>query len=678
MCIRNPRNLWKLGFVVIAFLYIIDVFGTTITIPVRKAPDERHHFALVVFFVEHDLLEFNRREIKTDRYDVNHLAHPPFYYYLLAQAAKLVFPTLGPGFFSEETTLFEVQSVFWIKAFRVISIVIFTTIYLLGVYMCLRKIVHCNILTIPASLLLCVLWFFLSSRLMGAAVLSNDAMAIAVWPWLLYIVICGLYGFASLRKYYLVVAAVISSALMTKATLFPLGVTAAIVCFFAVMTVVKTAGTAIEPGNTSLTLRWQSLWAKWRSMFREIGFVYIAIGLAVALIPISAIIIDYSKYGSIAPAFYEVHPNIDPKSRLFNVELLNHPLSFLHIAENIIDKLWSSTIGVYGHGFYYITATGPISGQIYLGLTMVICIVSTIIYWRTRDKTWLLIALSSGVYIIFIAIFIIEMYSVHLTRGHFASQGRYTVGYFEMSLLSVVGITERLNYLSRRTGSLSWLLAGAAYTAILVLTLLLIRPWGLTGYSLLLADQDGRAAALLAKRVIPASAMTFESPAVKAKKIGLKAGRSGGYPDAEAVVLNSSSPRFSITVSLPVNLYQKLEGTAGEPRRCSEILISTNRSMRIRMEWADRTMALEPFEFATVPIQVLGSEFAARLHLSLNENVIEMLRHIRWPKSQIFVYGVLASTCPPASHSLRCDSTHGASLLNSCKYLAEGRSEPSS
>ncbi len=620
-------TLLKLGFVLAALFYITQIVRTSTSVPARAAPDERHHFALVVFFVEHDLLDFDREHVRTDRHDFNHLSHPPFYYYLVARAARIVFPALGPGFFSAERGTFLAQSESWVHVFRLSSIILFTPIYLFGVYLCLRTLISSRICTVPASLALFLLWSFLSSRLMAAAVLSSDAMSMAAWPWLLYVVLCAFQGPTNPRWYYFSAVFAVTLAMMAKATLFPL---------IAIVAVVGLYGATAAPlGSPS--------WRRLQFVLAEIGAARIGAGLAVVSIPLASIVVDYARYGSIAPPFYLVYPDVDPEAKFFNQTLLQHPLGFWRLSFEIIDRMWRSTIGVYGHKFNYTTGTGPLTGLLYLGCVAAVGAAAAIGCVLSRGdgrQAWLVIATTSGAYVLFVALFLVQMYQMHVSRGHFAAQGRYTIGYFEMSLLSMVALGERLIYhgraLSRRPRAA---ISTGVYLTIGALTVLLIRPWGLTGYSLFAARRDGTAAALLARRVIPASELTFQGSAVRVDEVGTRAGSRGGYSDAGAIMLRSSARSFEVAVSAPARPREAATYPADPAKRCGELLVSTNRGVRITGSPAD-VISIDPYEFALVP-----ATGTTKIHVVLNENVIERVRNSSWPPTSVFVYGWLPRAC---------------------------------
>jgi hypothetical protein len=261
------------------------------------------------------------------------------------------------------------------------------------------------------------------------------------------------------------------------------------------------------------------------------------------------------------------------------------------------------------------------------------------------------VLICSFTYLSFIVFYTLQMYHFMLSRAMFSAVGRYTIGYLELAMLaSVVAGVAAVRAL-RPSGPRIAASVGL-YLVLGFLVLLVARPWAMTGYSVSFAAQDGSARMLMKDRVIPGSAMSFQGSEARIAKARGR-GRDGSFPDEKATGFVANAPEFVVTATLPANGRNLAEKRfENQPNVClrHSILVSADRAVSVAIDRSNKATFVQPYQLVRLPVTLTGpldadKPITLKLHIALNENPVDWVRHRARKQTHFFVYGLLAERC---------------------------------
>lgn len=432
----SSERTWNKPFLVaMLFLSGILVSVYSATTPIARSPDERHHFAYAYGIYKQNLNPlFDRSLILSDGDDLNHLRHPPAYYFIIASAMYFLdidkdFRNLGVPPAEYEAALSRSS----IPVLRKISIFLYF-ISLFGVYKLITLLTKFKFVSGFHSILVASLILYIPSRLHIAGTVNNDALVVAVWPYMAYYCIKSVIYRNPSSTLLLLTTSMIG--VLTKVTML-------IVAFPLVIIVLLFLSMKICSGR-------QNIYEHIRKWKNEISNNRLS---SIAVLSIFMIILSYFsvyfvtsliKYGSINPTYTQIYQISDDDNK-FKIDLSDEEKHarfprWIDMATSVIISSWRTTTGVFGHGYLYVES--DIRIELILIITAVFIsllnVVFIVIFGKQRKFITLSISLTFiSIPILFYYVWIDWNWSNWATNGRIGVQGRYTIGAVELGLIGV-------------------------------------------------------------------------------------------------------------------------------------------------------------------------------------------------------------------------------------------------
>ncbi|MDI6027870.1 glycosyltransferase family 39 protein [Corticibacterium sp. UT-5YL-CI-8] len=404
------NSFWKLAIFAVLFVSCAITFGYSALTPSTKAPDERHHFAYGYGIYQQNFNPlFNRSKIFTSGDAVNHLRHPPAYYYLVA--ATIGAFNLDKDFPKNLSSMRAFDSQFESKGIPIVrnSLLFLYAIYLVGIYAILKYLVQRGYLNGAAAVGGALLTTFIPSRMFVAGAVSNDALILAIWPFLFLSGIKALLEKDSRALAYFLALAALSA--LTKLTLAVAAVPLSLALLFCFFT---------KPRDFLKSAKGPHFWTA--------AAICILLTAAASLYYGSAI----AQFGTPNPTYAQIY---GIKHDKFNNGPAEIERSFFDIGYSVLTGSTKSTVGILGRGFLYSDAD-PASSAALIFVVMItglLISLSYLLFKRNIQSSipFILISTTFFFYIVWIN-WNVNNWELHSRLG---TQGRYTIGALEVGII---------------------------------------------------------------------------------------------------------------------------------------------------------------------------------------------------------------------------------------------------
>lgn len=407
----------------------ISLLSSVVT-PSRAGPDERHHFTHIMALAQDPVVFPPRYErIWTDKKgDGNHLIHPPLYYMLMALPYRFlenreVFSEKG----LEKDRYGFISSQVMVPVLRLPSLA-FTLLGLWGIYRLLFLMVTRLGLWPFWAVCGALITTLVPSFTFVGAVLNNDALVLAVWPFLIESTLRFCLDF--LGRDALRVMAWGSAVILTKATLWPMLIFCLIAIAIVSMQKVREHGIA----SSSIELKYS------KSRFASLGTLFPCCFLALALYYLLAM---FARYGAFQPSYSTVFGILPEQSKWYRGPIAE-PLDFNAVfvfAETMFQKLFFSMIGVIRTDAFFQANYATERGFCFiLGLFGLILVNLPALYftlprnYQSRAWSFVLPMFALG----FLMIFGIRAFFAYRASGYIGIQGRYLIGYLHLLIFGLL------------------------------------------------------------------------------------------------------------------------------------------------------------------------------------------------------------------------------------------------
>jgi hypothetical protein len=436
------------GILLLSFL--ISALGSAVLSP-RGAPDERHHYSYVKYVAEHPF-EFPPRfeNMRTDYGDPNHLVHPPLYYQLMAIPYAFLDVDRQLEAISETDEFGGLTSEAVIPPLRAASLVL-VAVHLVGVFVLLAYLVRAGMLPAWGAIVAAACLGLVPAFTYVAGTLNNDVLALALWPYLALSVIR--YVYEGDRTYAYVAVMVGAAAILTKATLWVLVVISAFAVVGAIATRAYRGGRA--RATRAIGDAFRRLWVVIRpeSPGQRVLFLVSVISAGIA---ISYLLAMEMRYGSVQPGYTTVYGLPPEESKFRNIPeggiVAKTPLEFAMWASAL---LFRSLFGVLGQHERIYPPDPEFLTQLLMALAVLGLVLAVIRAFRHRRdsdrRDWIMIGLMLPA-LVFLGVFLLRAYVSYHRVGHFGAQGRYLIGYIDLWVVGLIG----LSWMAIRRAKSAW------------------------------------------------------------------------------------------------------------------------------------------------------------------------------------------------------------------------------
>lgn len=432
--------------VAVAVVAVLAVSGlstalTSAVLTARDAPDERHHYTYVQHLARHPL-QFPPRyeEIRSDRRDPNHLIHPPLYYQLMAIPYSLL--DVERQLTEPVRTLDRyglVSSFVAIAPLRTASL-IFAVIHLIGLYLLLRELVSMRVLPGWGAVLVAACVALVPAFVFIAGTLNNDALVLAIWPFLVLATFRFLRDPRPANAY--LATALTAAAVLTKATLWWLALVCALaVAVRAVLAVEfrgRPVGEIVRRVRTSLSPVSTGEW------------VLLGVAVVVAAAATTELAVRAIRYGAIQPPYHVVFGLPMEESQFYRVpEGGVATKSFSEFVALYAPLTARTLFGVITHGERVFPLHPGRFAQV-VGLLLVLTLL--LVAWRLLRGRQAVDWIAAGLFAVVLAylvLVLVKAFRAYHGFGHFGAQGRYYIGYLDLWVVALVSSLARVRSMAR-------------------------------------------------------------------------------------------------------------------------------------------------------------------------------------------------------------------------------------
>lgn len=434
------RFTGPVSFGVIAIL-ILSFLVTAITsalLPPRSGPDERHHYSYVKYMAENPFQFPPRFErIFTDDGDRNHLMHPPLYYQLMSIPYRIIdvdrsLTSVG----READTYGRVSSQAMIPLLRSASLA-FVVLHLAGLFLLLGYLVGAGVLRAWAAPVAAACLSLVPAFTFIRGTLNNDALAMAIWPFLALAL--ARYFLEESRPQLYVAVLLTSAAALTKPTLWILVATIAI--FVTATVVLRALRAARSDGSRGITRVAAQCWSAVRPSSVRQGLLFGSAVTSVGLVVFYLATMQL-RYGSMHPfpsAVYDFEPT-GSRTQL-------PPTTPLEFTSWSLSLLFRSLFGILGqHERIYPSNPGRLVQVIALLALVSLALGAWRLVTKRRradnrlDRLALFLLIPG---LLFIASFLVRGWTDYHTRSHISAQGRYLIGYVDLWVIGTLALAGR-------------------------------------------------------------------------------------------------------------------------------------------------------------------------------------------------------------------------------------------
>ena len=418
--------------VLLAASGVITTLNGTIAAP-GTLPDEKHHFAYIQYVAEH-FGEFPvaYRNIFTDfPGNPNHLIHPPLYYYLMALPYLWLDPLRDYPALGEELSGpgINAAALVAIPVLRVFS----RCLVLLGLYGSFRFLVFLvgvGLLRPWSALVATALISFVPAFLYTGAGLNNDALSLALWPFL---AVCCLGFFLQGRRDLLWPSVfLIGACVLTKATLW----------FMALVfgcLVLWRAGTAIRQNGLRFLFPWAGAASKTRAI---VASAWGCMAMLMALTVCIHLVSNLLRYDRLQPSYTGVF-NLRPEETPFYRSPEGVRKSTFQIAAHCATQAMMTTTGFVGHREAFFREH-PNRQVLLLFLAVALLLLSggrALFSEGVQKRQRLMVGVSFGMGAGFFLLLVFHNLEIYRIYNSVASPGRYLIGYLQLILIGLVVIS---------------------------------------------------------------------------------------------------------------------------------------------------------------------------------------------------------------------------------------------
>lgn len=465
-------------------------------------PDERHHYSYIKHVAENPLpypprLEAIRTATTSDTItselahegDRNHLRHPPLYYYLMAIPYRMLAPENHVPEIADQLDRHGGVSMRWgIPPLRAASI-LFSALWAFGTFWLLHHLVRRTWLRQWAAVVFALCSSFVPAYTFISGTLNNDALSLAVWPFLALSVFRFVEDGRRSDGFQTVLLCGI--AVLTKASLWPLAFSAATALVLVAWIRLKRKNQGSETTPTVA--------ASLRSIAPRTptDYWWFSGAVATTMLVIAYVVATIGRYGSLLPSTSDVYsqplgnttPAMIPAAQPMGsggggtdnegAATGDQRQSRLGFAIWWFGLAVRSLFGILSHGDKIYPANHDRIAQLLILMTAAAFLV--IVYrivsgnrnsiLRPTAAAWMLLTASAYVFLASQT-----QYDRFFTTGHVAAQGRYLIGYVDIWLLGFLLVLSRPPSDHLRSRVRSGLMAAPKVAMSAILIVLFVNP----------------------------------------------------------------------------------------------------------------------------------------------------------------------------------------------------------
>lgn len=443
--VHNGRRVGNIGSAFIrsaaigmlALSFLLSVY-VSLTAEPLSGPDERHHYSRIQDAARNPYEFPPRLEALETQGEANHLMHPPLYYSLMAFAYHFlrvdqILTPIGVEFDSGG----QISGVASSRALRSFSLIL-SALHLMGMYAVIVALRQRDLISDLGSLFILTIATLLPAGTYIAGVLNNDVLGLALYPLLLLttLKLTERRGLVEVAQF----VTVISAIGLTKATMWPLALTAALVVVCLQLVLFYFGGR----GENQATHATRGLR---RSRFSAAAWLILALGSAA--VTSAYFMLTLLRYESFQPGYSDVYDlSTEQRQQKFFVGPPDEPMSRGELGTARLVRVARSSVGILSHTtrIYHLWPEMLVL-VFFVGSIFTIAVIHfAVSQWRTDDvfspvlqrhgKTAFYVY-TAVTPLLFALIFALRNYEGYLESGYFAGQGRYFLGYFTLWAISL-------------------------------------------------------------------------------------------------------------------------------------------------------------------------------------------------------------------------------------------------